>query len=90
VCACVDKSISKVEATKPAASRGVSAEIYIICQVSGVGFRDVLQQTQMQGFLAPKKIDARLLDPKHVFKSISTVARSSDIFKNDVSECICV
>jgi AdoMet-dependent rRNA methyltransferase SPB1 len=46
----------KVEATKPVASRDVSAEIYVMCK----------------GFKAPKKIDPRLLDPKHVFKEIDT------------------
>ncbi|KAF9069148.1 Spb1 C-terminal domain-containing protein [Rhodocollybia butyracea] len=45
----------KVEATKPPSSRNVSAEIFVVC-------RD---------FLAPKHIDPKFLDPKHVFKDIS-------------------
>ncbi|KAK0465202.1 FtsJ-domain-containing protein [Desarmillaria tabescens] len=45
----------KVEATKPPSSRNVSAEIFVVC-------RD---------FYAPKHIDPKFLDPKHVFKDLA-------------------
>ncbi|EER10722.1 ribosomal RNA methyltransferase, putative [Perkinsus marinus ATCC 50983] len=41
----------KVEATKPTASRNVSAEIFVTCK----------------GFKAPARVDPRLFDPKWVF-----------------------
>lgn len=48
---------TKVEATKPPSSRNVSAEIFVVCS----------------GFLAPKKIDPKLLNPTHVFKDLDVV-----------------
>ncbi|MBW0505943.1 hypothetical protein O181_045658 [Austropuccinia psidii MF-1] len=52
----------QVEATKPPSSRNVSAEIFVVCQ----------------GYLAPKKIDPRLLDPAHVFKDVELTQKSND------------
>ncbi|KAI8375299.1 Spb1 C-terminal domain-containing protein [Choanephora cucurbitarum] len=57
----------KVEATKPPSSRNVSAEIFVVC-------RD---------FIAPKRIDPRILDPKSVFSDVGAEEQKklTDIFK---------
>ncbi|PVF97608.1 FtsJ-domain-containing protein [Serendipita vermifera] len=52
----------KVEATKPPASRNVSAEIFVVCRE----------------FHAPKFIDPKFLDPKHVFKELAPTTDAID------------
>ena len=50
---------ASVEATKPPASRNISAEIYVVCT----------------GFKAPKHLDPRFLDPRHVFAELPVASR---------------
>lgn len=48
---------ANVEATKPPSSRNVSAEIFVVCR----------------GFKAPKRLDPKFLDPKHVFAEVEQI-----------------
>ncbi|KAI8048378.1 Spb1 C-terminal domain-containing protein [Syncephalis plumigaleata] len=63
----------KVEATKPPSSRNISAEIFVVC-------RD---------FIAPKKIDPKFLDARHVFKELdeeSYTSKPLNIYQPEVKK----
>lgn len=54
---------TKVEATKPPSSRNVSAEIFVVCS----------------GYLAPAKIDPKLLNAKHVFSDVDNIVSGNPL-----------
>lgn len=51
----LQKLFRRVSATKPTASRNESAEIFCVCE----------------GYLAPHKLDPRMVDPRFVFKDVA-------------------
>ncbi|KAL0483488.1 spb1 [Acrasis kona] len=55
----LNQLFTKVEATKPKASRNASAEIYVVCH----------------GFKAPKEVDEKLFDPTFVFEEVETTKK---------------
>lgn len=53
---------SVVEATKPPSSRNVSAEIFVVCR----------------GYKAPKRLDPKFLDPRHVFAEVQEATPNNE------------
>ncbi|KAL8455186.1 hypothetical protein Emag_001023 [Eimeria magna] len=60
---------TRVEATKPQASRNVSAEIFVVCK----------------GFKQPDRVDSRLFDPKFAFLSVDDEAEEKSTQQEQVA-----
>jgi len=69
LCWVLRQFFQKVDVTKPTASRMASAEIFAVCK----------------GYLAPRRIDARLFDPGVVFKQAPVQTKVPSIMKLGVT-----
>ena len=71
----------KVQATKPAASRNESAEIFVVCQ----GRFFLFFFTHSQNYKAPSYVDPKLLNPDFAFKQINQPTTEVNPFNQKVT-----
>ena len=64
----------KVQATKPAASRTESAEIFVVCQVVKI------PANTPQNYKAPSYIDPKFLNPDYAFKQVGSPKQEVNLF----------
>ena len=64
----------RVQATKPAASRTESAEIFVVCQVLAKARCDP------QNYKAPSYIDPKFLNPDYAFKQVGSPKQEVNLF----------